>query len=138
MNQEDFILMKQNKEIYNQISIGISDRKIVENKAYLGLNFEKGNWGILSTGFAVEEGYQSKKRLFRGLEKNDIVTVNFNKGIITLYLNYEKIKYEYDFNSENFKFLEELEKNTDKSLDCTNNLYFGVSLSNLDDKVSIV
>lgn len=101
-----------------QISLGLSDRSINENKSLLGLNFDKGNIGLLSSGYIAENGIISKKRILQKIDNGDTVSLIVKNGYLKIELNSITIDFETKLNYKEY--------------------YFGASLEALGDKISIV
>ena len=98
----------------NHITIGVSEREIDEEKAYLGSSF--GNWAIAATGTVYEEGKCKSNNL--SYKEGDILTIKGENGLITYRVNDIDSKYQYDLK--------------------TPKLFLGVSLYYINDKLEIL
>lgn len=124
------------------IALGFSNKNIDENKVFLGIDFNKGNWSILSSGFPGEEGNLGMSKICSQFEEGDIITltceyclddnINIDSKKLHNYQNYKtknkffisvngkKLKYEYCFFNDNRE------------------LYFCVSMETINNGIKII
>jgi len=85
-------------------AIGFTDKIINESKAWLGVNFGKGNWALFGSGYCGEEGAYSKEIIGPKLKEGDIVTLILDNYTINFMVNFKKIEYEYTLHYKELHF----------------------------------
>jgi hypothetical protein len=78
------------------VVFGLSDRKLLLAKGYLGGDMGKGTWGIAGNGSLGEEGKWVTGMKFTN---GSIIEINFDNGLITFSVNGQLANYKYKFSS---------------------------------------